>query len=85
MDFKRPLFGMVVAPLAFLAWAVALPEGPLRSARWYTEEAGGVILTIATVAIASCAYIFGQESASRRRRRAEAAPVGYRGAQCGSC
>ena len=60
VDFKWPLFGMMAAPLAFLAWAVALPEGPMRSACWYTEEAGGVILTIATIGIASAAYIFGQ-------------------------
>jgi hypothetical protein len=60
VTFKVPVFGMLAAPLAFLAWAVALPEGPLRSACWYNEEAGAFIVTIATVGIASLAYIFGQ-------------------------
>jgi hypothetical protein len=60
LKFKFPLFGVLAAPLAFVAWAVALPEGPLRSACWYTEEAGAFIVTIATVGIASLAYIFGQ-------------------------
>ncbi len=60
VEFKLPLFGMLAAPVAFLAWAIALPEGPLRSACWYSEEAGAFIVTIATVGIASLAYIFGQ-------------------------
>jgi len=60
VDFKVPLFGMLAAPVAFLAWAVALPEGPLRSACWYSEEAGAFIVTVATVGIAALAYIFGQ-------------------------
>jgi hypothetical protein len=60
VTFKVPVFGMLAAPIAFLAWAVALPEGPLRSACWYSEQAGAFIVTIATVGIASVAYIFGQ-------------------------
>jgi len=62
VEFHWPIFGMLAAPAAFLAWAIALPEGPLRSACWYTDEAGAVIVTIATVGIASLAYIFGQGS-----------------------
>jgi hypothetical protein len=60
VTFKFPLFAAAAAPAAFLAWAVALPEGPLRSACWYSDQAGAFIVTITTVAIASLAYIFGQ-------------------------
>ena len=61
VGFKLPLFGTLAAPVAFIAWAVALPEGPLRrSACWYSEDAGAFIVTIATVGIATLAYIFGQ-------------------------
>lgn len=60
VEFKLPLFGMLAAPAAFLAWAVALPEGPLRSACWYSEEAGAFIVTFATVGIATLAYMLGQ-------------------------
>jgi hypothetical protein len=38
VSFKIPLFAMLAAPLAFLAWAIALPEGPLRSACWSTSS-----------------------------------------------
>jgi hypothetical protein len=60
VSFKWPVFQMVAAPLAFLAWAVALPEGPLRSACWYTEEAGAFIVTVATVALTTIGYILGE-------------------------
>jgi hypothetical protein len=60
VSFKLPLFAMLAAPVAFLAWAIALPAGPLRSACWYTDQAGAFIVTITTVGIASVAYIFGQ-------------------------
>src|SRR4051812_17448091 len=35
IDFKLPVFQLVAAPVAFLAWAVSLPETPLNSACWY--------------------------------------------------
>jgi hypothetical protein len=60
VSFKLPLFAAIAAPAAFVAWAIALPEGPLRSACWYSEEAGAFIVTFATVGIASLAYILGQ-------------------------
>jgi hypothetical protein len=60
VQFKLPWFGMFAAPAGFLAWAVALPEGPLRSACWYSEPAGALIVTFATVGIATLAYILGQ-------------------------
>ena len=60
IDFKWPVFQMLAAPIAFMAWAISLPEGPLRSACWYSEEAGAFIVTVATVAITTVGYIAGE-------------------------
>jgi hypothetical protein len=66
IDFKWPLFGLLATPAAFLAWAVSLPEGPLRSACWYTNEAGAFVVLAATIGITTLGYIFGQTARFER-------------------
>jgi hypothetical protein len=66
IDFKWPLFGMLAAPAAFLAWAISLPEGPLRSACWYSDEAGAFVVLATTIAITTLGYIFGQTARFER-------------------
>jgi hypothetical protein len=58
--FKWPLFEMVAAPTAFMAWAVALPKSPLASACWYKIDVGAFIVLATTVAITTAGYIFGK-------------------------
>jgi hypothetical protein len=56
--FKWPLFEMLVAPLAFAGWAVALPDTPLLDFKGYSTAVGGFILLAVTIGIAVLAYIF---------------------------
>jgi hypothetical protein len=49
--FKLPVFEMIIAPIAFAAWAFALPDTPLRSISGYGIRWNTAILTITTVAI----------------------------------
>lgn len=60
MAFRWPVFEMLVAPLAFAAWAVALPDTPLLDFDGYSIAIGGFILLATTVGIAVLAYIFGK-------------------------
>lgn len=58
--FKWPIFQMIAAPVAFMAWAIALPESPLQSACWYTPAAGSFVVMFATVAVTTVGYILGE-------------------------
>lgn len=58
--FRWPVFELFAAPLAFAAWAVALPDTPLLDFSWFNQAIGGFILLAATVLIAVCAYAFGK-------------------------
>ena len=49
--FKLPVFEMIIAPIAFAAWAFALPDTPLRAVSGYGIRWNTAILTITTVAI----------------------------------
>jgi len=50
--FKFPVFEMVIASVAFAAWAFALPDTPLSSISGYEIKWNTAILTGTTVAIA---------------------------------
>ena len=49
--FKVPVFEMIIAPIAFAAWAFALPDTPLSSISGYGIRWNTAILTITTVSI----------------------------------
>jgi hypothetical protein len=49
--FSLPWFEMVVAPVAFAAWAFALPDTPLNSVVGYDIKWNAAILTITTTGI----------------------------------
>jgi hypothetical protein len=50
--FKFPVFEMVIAPVAFAAWAFALPDTPLGSISGYDIKWNTAILTGTTISIA---------------------------------
>jgi hypothetical protein len=49
--FKFPVFAMLIAPVAFAAWAFSLPDTPLSSLSGYSIRWNSAILTVSTVAI----------------------------------
>jgi uncharacterized membrane protein len=49
--FKTPVFEMIIAPIAFAAWAFALPDTPLSSISGYGIRWNTAILTVTTVAV----------------------------------
>jgi len=57
-QFNWPLFELLVAPLAFAGWAMALPDTPLLDFKGYNTAIGGFILLALTVGTAVLAYIF---------------------------
>jgi len=59
--FRWPWFEMVVAPIAFSAWALALPDTPLHSICGYGAEIGGFLVLAITVAIGLFADAFGKQ------------------------
>jgi hypothetical protein len=58
--FKWPLFEMAVAPIAFTAWAFALPDTPLRTISGYKEAIGATLVLTATVLIGVVADSIGK-------------------------
>jgi uncharacterized membrane protein len=50
--FKLPVFEMIIAPVAFAAWAFSLPDTPLGSFVGYDIKWNTAILTGTTIAIA---------------------------------
>jgi hypothetical protein len=59
--FRWPVWEMVVAPVAFAAWALALPDTPLYSACGYDAEVGGFIVLAVTVTIGVIAEALGKQ------------------------
>jgi len=59
--FRWPWFEMVVAPVAFAAWALSLPDTPLNQISDYNPAIGGFILLASTVAIGLVAEAFGKQ------------------------
>lgn len=49
--FSWPFFEMAVAPVAFAAWAFALPDTPLKSIGSYDTKWNTAIIIVATAAI----------------------------------
>lgn len=49
--FKLPVFEMIIASIAFAAWAFALPDTPLSSISGYGITWNAAILTVTTTAI----------------------------------
>lgn len=49
--WKWPVFEMLVAPIAFAAWALSLPDTPLRTISGYKEAIGAAMVLGATVLI----------------------------------
>jgi hypothetical protein len=49
--FQWPIFEMVVGTIAFVAWAVALPDTPLSDFKDYDVKFNGAILIAVTLAI----------------------------------
>jgi hypothetical protein len=58
--FTWPIFEMIVAPIAFAAWALALPDTPLLDICGYSTAWGGFIVLVTTVAIAVVAWVLGK-------------------------
>jgi uncharacterized membrane protein len=50
--FKFPVFEMIIASVAFAAWAFALPDTPLSSISGYNIKWNTAILTATTISIA---------------------------------
>lgn len=62
--FKFPIFEMIVAPIAFAAWAFALPDTPLNSIHGYNIKWNTAILTGTTISIALLANALHRSPAS---------------------
>jgi hypothetical protein len=62
--FRWPIWELVVSPIAFVAWAVALPDTPLQAICGYKTEIGAFIVLATTVAIALAADAFGKQPRS---------------------
>jgi hypothetical protein len=58
--FELPVFAMFVAPLAFAAWAAALPDTPLQDVCGYKAAFGGYAVLVATTAITFLAWMLGK-------------------------
>jgi hypothetical protein len=56
--FTWPIFELIIAPISFVAWAVALPDTPLLDFNGYSIAVGGFILLAVTVGVSVLAYIF---------------------------
>jgi hypothetical protein len=58
--FRLPRFEMAVAPIAFAAWALALPDTPLRTIAGYKEAIGAALVLGATLLIGVAADALGK-------------------------
>jgi hypothetical protein len=58
--FSAPLFETTVAPIAFAAWAFALPDSPLRTLCTYKPEIGAFIVLATTILIGVTADVLGK-------------------------
>lgn len=57
---KFPVFEMLIAPIAFAAWAFALPDTPLNSISGYNIKWNAAIVTVTTIGITLVANAFHQ-------------------------
>jgi hypothetical protein len=55
--FKWPIFEMIVAPIAFCAWAFSLPDTPFMDICSYSTAWGAFIVLATTVSIAVVAWV----------------------------
>ena len=62
--FRWPIFEMIAAPVAFAAWAVALPQTPLNDFCGYKAATGGYVVLVTSVAIGLVAGMFGKNPPS---------------------
>lgn len=62
--FKFPIFEMIIASIAFAAWAFALPDTPLNSIPGYSIKWNTAILTGTTISIALLANALHRSPAS---------------------
>lgn len=62
--YRWPKFEMVAAAVAFVAFALALPDTPLHDFKGYKTEVGALIVTGVTVFTAVVAYAFGKQPPS---------------------
>jgi uncharacterized membrane protein YgdD (TMEM256/DUF423 family) len=58
--FRWPAWEMIVSLVAFVGWAVALPETPLHVICGYNEEIGGFVVLVLTLFIAAVADALGR-------------------------
>jgi len=58
--FTWPWFEMATSPVAFAAWALALPDTPLQSICGYNSAIGAFIVLVTTVSLAVLASILGK-------------------------
>jgi hypothetical protein len=62
--YRWPTFEMVAGAIAFVAFALALPDTPLLDFEGYKTEVGALIVTSVTVLIALVAYALGKQPPS---------------------
>jgi hypothetical protein len=58
--FKPPIFAMIVAPIAFAAWAAALPDTPFADICGYKASIGGFGVLVSAVGISFIAWMLGK-------------------------
>jgi hypothetical protein len=56
--FTWPIFEMIISPIAFTAWALALPETPLQAFCGYNTAIGAFIVIATTIAVSVVASAF---------------------------
>src|SRR5882724_4738243 len=57
-DSQWPIWEMVAATIAYVAWAFALPDTPFREWSWYSSALSGVIVLIISAALGLLAPVF---------------------------
>lgn len=62
--YRWPKFEMAAGAIAFVAFALALPDTPLLDFEGYKTEVGALIVTSVTVLIAVVAYALGKQPSS---------------------
>lgn len=55
---RWPIWEMVAGTIAFLAWAIALPQTPFAEITWYSSAIGGVVVLVVTSLFTLIAPLF---------------------------
>jgi hypothetical protein len=55
---RWPLWEMAAGTIAFLAWAIALPQTPFAQLPWYSSAIGGVVVLVVTSLLTLIAPLF---------------------------